>query len=110
MKYNNEQSHKTFLIKLLGFAPIAFSAILVAGLLQSCGGTDNSVQVAELQMQLDSTMQRYQRLKSMSGDFESELSSRDSAITAQAAEIQNLINELNAAKKSNKNTIKKNKK
>lgn len=104
MKSNNEQSHKTFLIKLLCFAPIAFSAILVAGLLQSCGGTDNSEQVAELQMQLDTTMQRYQRLKSMSVDFESELSSRDSAITAQAAEIQNLINELNAAKKSNKNT------
>lgn len=70
-----------------------------AGLFQSCVGTDNNEQVAILQRQLDSTMQQYEKLKSQGGDFEQELSSRDSAITAQAAEIQRLINELSAAKR-----------
>lgn len=79
---------------------LAFSAIMSASLFVSCGsGTDDREQIAALQLQLDSTMAQYQRLKSNGGDFEKQLSSRDSAINAQAVEIQRLIDELNAAKR-----------
>ena len=75
------------------------SSIVIAGLFSSCGGVDNSDKVAELQRQLDSTLSQYQNLKMSAGDYEEQLSSRDSAINAQAAEIQRLINELNNAKR-----------
>lgn len=78
---------------------LSLSVIFAAGLFQSCGGPASDAEVSELQSQLDSTMQKYKRLKAESGDFEQQLSSRDSAITAQAAEIQELINQLNAAKR-----------
>ena len=78
---------------------LTLSAIIAAGFFQACGGSDNNEEITELQRQLDSTMQKYHRLKAESGDFEHQLSSRDSAITAQAAEIQDLINQLDAAKR-----------
>jgi chromosome segregation ATPase len=50
-------------------------------------------------------MQQYNLLKEQQGaGFEEQLSSRDSAINAQAAEIQRLINELNAAKRRSSST------
>ena len=75
----------------------AMSAVMAMAFLQSCGGGDDK-QVAELQRRLDSTMQQYENLKAQGGDYEQQLSSRDSAITAQAAEIQRLINQLSAAR------------
>lgn len=80
------------------FVALALSAIVVAGLLQSCGGTDNQDSLA-LQRKLDSTLEEYQRMKNDAGDYEKQLSSRDSAIMVQANEIQRLINELDAAKR-----------
>ena len=73
---------------------------MVAGLLTvtSCGQDANEVsekETAELQKQLDSTMQLYQAVKSQNADFDRQLASRDSAINAQASEIQRLINQLN---------------
>ena len=80
------------------FVALALSAIVAAGLLQSCGGTDNQDSLA-LQRKLDSTLEEYQRMKNDAGDYEKQLSSRDSAIMVQANEIQRLINELDAAKR-----------
>lgn len=77
---------------------------LVAGvmMLQSCGGGDNTTltnqQVAELQSQLDSTMQLYYEVKTQNADFNSQLAKRDSAINAQAEEIQGLIDQLGGKK------------
>ena len=74
---------------------------LSAAIFQSCGGSADAPsdkQIAELQSQLDSTMQLYQQVKSQNSDFDIQLASRDSAITAQAAEIQSLINQLNGGK------------
>lgn len=74
---------------------------LSAAIFQSCGGSADAPsdkQIAELQSQLDSTMQLYQQVKSQNSDFDRQLASRDSAITAQAAEIQSLINQLNGGK------------
>lgn len=76
-------------------------AFLSAAIFQSCGGSADAPsdkQIAELQSQLDSTMQLYQQVKSQNSDFDRQLASRDSAITAQAAEIQSLINQLNGGK------------
>ena len=84
---------------------LAITAIMFAGMFQSCGVSDNNDQVAQLQRKLDSTMQQYNLLKEQQGaGFEEQLSSRDSAINAQAAEIQRLINELNAAKRRSSST------
>ena len=77
---------------------------LMAGvmMLQSCGGNDNTTltnqQVAELQSQLDSTMQLYYEVKTQNADFNNQLAKRDSAINAQAEEIQGLIDQLGGKK------------
>ena len=76
----------------------AFCAIaLGAAMLTSCGSNPEEISnqdVAELQKQLDSTMAQYQQLKAANTDFTSQLASRDSAIDAQAREIQSLISRL----------------
>ena len=79
-------------------AAFACAALMCVSLLQSCGdGTSNlsNREVAELQSQLDSTMMLYTRLKSENSQFDSQMAERDSVITAQAAEIQSLIDRLN---------------
>lgn len=79
-------------------AAFACAAMMFVSLLQSCGdGTSNlsNREVAELQSQLDSTMMLYTRLKSENSQFDSQMAERDSVITAQAAEIQSLIDRLN---------------
>lgn len=79
-----------------------FTALCSAVIFQSCGGNDSNVseaQLDELQKQLDATMQMYQDAKSKNGNMDKQLASKDSAINAQAAEIQRLINQLNNAKK-----------
>ena len=78
-------------------ATFACAALMCVSLLQSCGeGTSNlsNREVAELQNQLDSTMMLYTRLKSENSQFNSQMAERDSVITAQAAEIQSLIDRL----------------
>ena len=79
-----------------------FCGLLVGtAILQSCGGDTTTLtnkQVAELQSQLDTTMQLYEQVKSQNSDFDRQLATRDSAITAQAAEIQSLIDQLNGKK------------
>lgn len=56
----------------------------------------------ELQMELDSIMQAYNQIKGEYGDLNNELTAKDSAILAQAEEIQTLI-----AKQGDYNRIKK---
>lgn len=75
---------------------LCIPAVGVFLMLQSCGGNDsNNDEVAVLQRKLDSTMYVYQDLKSKTGDFDKQMADRDSAINAQADEIQRLINQLN---------------
>ena len=85
-----------------------FCALLAgAAILQSCGGETSALsnqEIAELQSQLDSTMQLYQQAKLQNADFDKQMASRDSAINAQAAEIQSLINQLNGKKPAVKST------
>ena len=84
---------------------VAAACMMLVGAfsLASCGGNSNNnsdAELAELQKQLDSTVARYVELKSQSGDFTAEMASRDSIITAQAAEIQRLLDQLGAKKNS----------
>lgn len=75
---------------------LCIPAVGVFLMLQSCGGNDSkNDEVAVLQRKLDSTMYVYQDLKSKTGDFDKQMADRDSAINAQADEIQRLINQLN---------------
>lgn len=92
---------------------VACAFILGAAALTSCSGNSDqtsNAEVAELQKQLDSTLSLYAELKSQSGDFTSELSSRDSVITAQAAEIQRLLDQMKAANAGSNKTAKTDKK
>ena len=80
---------------------IVCSLFLGSVLFQSCGGdvsTLSNKEIAELQSQLDSTMQLYQQVKQQNAEFDKQMASRDSAINAQAEEIQNLINQMDGKK------------
>lgn len=78
---------------------VGLTIMSAAMFIQSCGGSDdNAAMIAELQKQLDATMVKYEQVKEENAGFEGQMASRDSAIKAQAAEIQNLINQLNAQK------------
>lgn len=80
---------------------IVCSLFLGSLLFQSCGGdvsTLSNKEIAELQSQLDSTMQLYQQVKQQNAEFDKQMASRDSAINAQAEEIQNLINQMDGKK------------
>lgn len=73
---------------------------LVAGvaMLVSCSENGDNLsdkEVAQLQQQLDSTMSLYNNLKDECTEYDARLASKDSAINAQAAEIQRLINKAN---------------
>ena len=87
--------------KLKRFFIASLATVSMVAVFQSCGGesSNNDEMVAELQKQLDSTMEKYEKLKSESAGFEGQMATRDSAINAQAAEIQRLINQLNAQKR-----------
>lgn len=74
-------------------------AFFAAAICQSCGSDTGSLsekEIADLQSQLDSTMKLYLETKEQNEGFDKQMASRDSAITAQAAEIQSLINQLNS--------------
>lgn len=69
---------------------------LVAGSLVSCNQNEQTgSSVHEMQVTLDSIMQDYHAMQNNCDNYAKQLSDRDSAIEAQAAEIQNLINQLN---------------
>lgn len=85
------------------FIAIIAAAFGLSVMFESCGGDENSMtnkQVAELQQRLDSTMLLYENVKSQNADFDKQMASRDSAITAQAAEIQRLLDEAKSKKQT----------
>lgn len=84
------------------------AAFLTTAMLQSCGGGATSMSnkdIAELQKQLDSTMQMYHRVKAQNTEYDKQMASRDSAINAQAAEIQSLIDQLNGKQPAKVQTV-----
>ena len=86
---------------------VACAALLTAGLFQSCSDSPSTMSnkdIADLQKQLDSTMRLYHNVKAQNAEYDQQMASRDSAITAQAAEIQSLIDQLNG-KAPAKNTV-----
>lgn len=77
-----------------------FTAIVLtffaAGTLVSCNQNEqNGVTVHEMQVTLDSIMQDYHAMQANCDSYAQQLSERDSAIQAQASEIQRLIDQLN---------------
>lgn len=83
---------KTFFFKVFAFT------FLTAGCLISCNqNSENGPSVNEMQTRLDDIMQEYQELQAASDGFDEQLAVKDSTIQAQAAEIQNLIDQLNNA-------------
>ncbi len=89
-----------------------FSAIVVciamacALSFTACQPNENvsQAQIDSLQTKLDSIMMAHNRMKSMvNEDFNDALASKDSTISAQASEIQDLLNQLHIAKKAQKN-------
>ncbi len=80
---------------------VACAIALGVAALTSCGGNSGQLsdaEVQDLQKQLDSTLDLYLELKSQSGDFSTEMATRDSVITAQAAEIQRLLDQMSTGK------------
>lgn len=79
--------------------------VTVALSLSSCnnGGAVSQQQIDSLQNRLDSIMTAYHAAKAPGGSqMEYQMASKDSVINAQAAEIQNLLNKLDAAGKMRK--------
>ncbi|MBQ6069682.1 MAG: hypothetical protein IJK84_09275 [Bacteroidales bacterium] len=71
-------------------------AFLTAGCLISCKqNTQNGPTVHEMQTRLDEIMKEYQEMQQSCDEYSQQLAQRDSSIQAQAAEIQNLIDQLN---------------
>ncbi len=78
------------------FFKVVVLTLFTAGCLVSCNQNEqNGTSVDELQVTLDSIMQDYHTLQDTCDNYAKQLSERDSAIEAQAAEIQNLINQIN---------------
>ena len=70
--------------------------ILTVGSLISCKqNTQNGPSVHEMQVRLDEIMKEYQEMQQNCDEYTQQLAERDSSIQAQAAEIQNLIDQLN---------------
>ena len=90
--------------KKISFLKVIVLTFVAAGCLISCN-QDNKKDgsVAEMQTRLDEIMQDYQQLQQDSENYTQQLAERDSSIQAQAAEIQRLIDQLNAAQNGNGN-------
>ena len=70
--------------------------ILSVGCLISCNqNSQNGPSVHEMQTRLDEIMKEYQEMQQSCDEYSQQLAQRDSSIQAQAAEIQNLIDQLN---------------
>ena len=70
--------------------------ILSVGCLISCNqNSQNGHSVHEMQTRLDEIMKEYQEMQQSCDEYSQQLAQRDSSIQAQAAEIQNLIDQLN---------------
>ena len=83
-------------IKKSSFFKVVVLTFLTTGCLVSCNQNEQSgTSVHEMQVTLDSIMQDYHTMQDNCDNYAKQLSERDSAIEAQAAEIQNLINQLN---------------
>ena len=75
---------------------VAALAILTVGGLISCNqNSENGASVNEMQTRLDEIMNEYQEMQQNCDNYSQQLAERDSSIQAQAAEIQNLIDQLN---------------
>lgn len=78
----------------LGLAPMA----LLASMFSSCNNNAATEQeIVELQARYDSIMTQYETLRKDGESFSDEMRVKDSTITAQAAEIQSLIQQLRSA-------------
>lgn len=85
-------------------AAICCIVSVCVAMLVSCGGSGDEITseyVADLQKQLDTTMSLYEQLKTENAEFDKKMASRDSAIQAQAAEIQSLIDRCNGKPQKN---------
>lgn len=95
-----ETMRKTFFFKVFALT------ILTAGCLISCNqNSENGPSVNEMQTRLDDIMKEYQELQAASDGFNDQLAAKDSTIQAQAAEIQDLINQLGNAQTSSNGKV-----
>ena len=79
------------------FFTVVALTILAVGCLISCKqNSQNTPSVHEMQTRLDEIMKEYQEMQQNCDEYSQQLAQRDSAIQAQAAEIQNLIDQLSA--------------
>ncbi len=77
------------------FFKVVVLTFLTTGCFVSCNQNEQTgSSVHEMQVTLDSIMQEYHDMQNNCDNYAKQLSERDSAIEAQAAEIQNLINQL----------------
>ena len=78
------------------FLMVAALTFLTVGCLISCNqSSQNAPTVHEMQTRLDEIMKEYQEMQQSCDEYSQQLAQKDSAIQAQAAEIQNLIDQLN---------------
>ena len=78
------------------FLTVVALTFLSVGCLISCNqNSQNTPSVNEMQSRLDEIMKEYQEMQQSCDEYSQQLAQRDSAIQAQAAEIQNLIDQLN---------------
>lgn len=78
------------------FLTIVVLTFLTVGCLISCNqNSQNGPSVHEMQTRLDEIMKEYQEMQKNCDEYSQQLAQRDSSIQAQAAEIQNLIDQLN---------------
>lgn len=78
------------------FLMVAALTFLTVGCLISCNqNSQNGPSVHEMQVRLDEIMKEYQEMQQSCDEYSQQLAQKDSAIQAQAAEIQNLIDQLN---------------
>ena len=102
IKYINtmKTTRKSSLIKVFTLA------FLTVGCLISCNqNSQNGPSVHEMQTRLDEIMKEYQEMQRNCDDYTQQLAAKDSSIQAQAAEIQNLINQLNNAGTNNNGKV-----
>ena len=83
------------------FIKVFALTFLTAGCLISCNqNSENGPTVNEMQTRLDDIMKEYQEMQASCDGFDQQLAAKDSTIQAQAAEIQDLINQLGSSQTS----------
>lgn len=92
---------------ILTVAALAF--LTVGGLISCNQNSENGASVNEMQTRLDEIMKEYQEMQQSCDDYTQQLAERDSSIQAQAAEIQNLIDQLNNCGNKGTATVKQGK-